>query len=221
MFKLYHYPICPLSRQVRVILKELGVPFELQKEEYWQRRSAFLEINPAGEVPVVVADSINIVGIYPIIEYLNEQFPSSGFMTHDLYGKCEVRRMLSWANEKFYRETTKVIIDEKIMKLFCSGQPPRMDYIRIAKANLAKHLNYFSKLLEAHSFIVGEHLTYADIAVSSQISVIDYFGEFNWDTYPLLRNWYAIMKSRPSFRPVLQEIIPGYEPSVTYADLDF
>ena len=35
------------------------------------------------------------------------------------------------------------------------------------------------------------------------------------------KHWYARVKSRPSFRPLLMEMHAGIAPSKTYADLDF
>lgn len=222
MRKLYHYPVCPLSRQVRVFLKEIDVPFTMIKEDYWQRDQIFLSLSPAGSLPVLQEESeLIIAGIYPIIEYLNEKYPNVNFMVEDLDVKCEIRRLLSWFNEKFYREVTKIIIDEKIVRPSCQLEGPRTTFLRAAKNNLAHHLSYMSALLESRSFIAANSLSCADIAASCHISVLDYFGEINWDKWLVVKHWYAIIKSRPSFRALLQDHIPGFPPPACYVDLDF
>ncbi|MDR0773859.1 MAG: glutathione S-transferase family protein [Rickettsia sp.] len=222
MRKLYHHPICPLSRQVRVYLKELDVQFTMVKEDYWLRDKEFLSLNQAGATPVLQeASTLIIAGIYPITEYLHEKYPNFNFIDEDIDIRCEIRRLLSWFNEKFYREVTKIIIDEKIVRSFCQLGGPRTDFLRAAKNNLSHHLSYMSNLFEKRSFIASNSLSCADIAAACHISVLDYFSEINWDKWLSIRHWYAIMKSRPSFRFLLHDQIPGFTPPTCYADLDF
>jgi len=222
MKKLYYYPICPLSRQVRVFFKELDVQFTMIKEDYWQRRKAFLIINPAGNIPVLEEPfGLVVAGIYPIIEYLNDKYPNFGFMDEDIDVKCEIRRLLNWFNDKFYHEVTKIIIDEKIIRLMLRLDGPRTNLLRAAKSNLSHHLHYLSTMLEKRSNVASNSLSCADIAASCHLSVVDYFGEINWDDWPYIKQWYAVLKSRPSFRSLLQDQIAGFPPPPTYSDLDF
>lgn len=222
MKRLYHYPICPLSRQIRVSLRELNISFTMIKEDYWQRSKDFLVINPAGTLPVLEEPfGLNVSGIYPIIEYLQEKYPSFNLMDEEVDNKVEIRRLLSWFNEKFYSEVTKILIDEKIIRLMLRAGGPKTEHIRIAKSNLIHHLNYMNSLLNRRGFIALDALSMADIAASAHISVVDYFGEINWDNWPQIHNWYSVLKSRPSFRPLLQDKIAGFNPPSNYSDLDF
>ena len=61
----------------------------------------------------------------------------------------------------------------------------------------------------------------ADLIAAAHLSVMDYFGEMPWASFPALKAWYAPIKSRPSFRPLLSDRFPGVAPPVHYADLDF
>ncbi|RYE06188.1 MAG: glutathione S-transferase family protein [Rickettsiaceae bacterium] len=222
MIKLYHYPLCPLSRQIRVILKELNVIFSIVKEDYWLNNKDFLKINPAGNLPVLTElSNHNISGIYPIMEYINDEYSELHLMKGNSIAKAEIRRLFYWFNDKFYTEVTNILIDEKIIRLISRIGSPRTEYIKIAKNNLSIHLNYLSNLLQTRGMLSGESLTIADIAAACQISVIDYFGEINWNNWPQVQLWYSTIKSRPSFRPILQDHIPGFTPSTVYADLDF
>ncbi|MFV9991879.1 MAG: glutathione S-transferase N-terminal domain-containing protein, partial [Candidatus Midichloria sp.] len=58
---LYHYPLCPFSRKVRIILKEKGVQFELILEKYWERKKSFLSLNPSGSTPLLLNKENNKV----------------------------------------------------------------------------------------------------------------------------------------------------------------
>jgi glutathione S-transferase len=221
MIKFFHYPICPISRQIRVYLKELNLEADIIKESYWERRVEFLKLNPASTVPIIVFDKEAIIGYYAITEFFKENFDNFYLMPKISQEKNLVRQEIYWFNEKFYREVSKIILEEKMIRLLKRIGGPRSEYIRAAKTNLLHHLKYITSSLEAHSYIISEHLTCADIVAASHISTIDYFSEMNWDNFPLIKNWYSIIKSRPSFRTILQDNIAGFTPQKDYANLDF
>ncbi len=52
MRTLYHLPLDPGCRIIRIMLGEKRLEFNLKTEAVWDRRQGFLELNPAGEVPV-------------------------------------------------------------------------------------------------------------------------------------------------------------------------
>ena len=47
MFTLFHHPFCPHSRFIRLALGELSLELRLVEERVWERREAFLLLNPA------------------------------------------------------------------------------------------------------------------------------------------------------------------------------
>src|ERR1700758_5113615 len=73
MFTLFHHPLCPHSRFVRLVLGEYGLDLRLVEERAWERREAFLALNPAGTTPLLVAEGGPAVpGASIIAEYLDE-----------------------------------------------------------------------------------------------------------------------------------------------------
>ena len=222
MRKLYHHPSCPLSRQARFILAELKLDCEYIVEEYWLRKEELLKINPSGEVPILVEESgTTICGIYPLIEYFSEKYSAVDLMPETIEDKSEVRRMLSWFNDKFYKEVSNYILEEKLIRPKTSNEAPRTSILRAAKINLKYQLRYLTYLIEQRGFFAMDKFSFADIAAASHISVLDYFNEIFWDQYPALKEWYLIVKSKPSFRPILIDIIKGIKASNQYNLLDF
>ena len=57
MIKLYHFPLCPFSRRIRLLLSESNLDFELLYEIPWDRRPEFLALNPAGTLPVIIDEN--------------------------------------------------------------------------------------------------------------------------------------------------------------------
>lgn len=222
MFTLYHHPICPFSRQIRVYLKELETDFTIIKEDYWSKNPEYLKINPSGIVPgLIVKDQVSISGIYPVIEYFVDSLENFFFMPKNAATRGQIREYLSWFNEKFYREVTKVIINEKMIRLMKRAGPPRSEYLKIAKKNLKEHLHYLESLLKKSNYLVNDQISCADIAASCQVSVLDFFGEIDWERFPDLKNWYSILKSRPGFKSILQDAVPGFNPPEYYHKIDF
>jgi glutathione S-transferase len=223
MITLHHHPICPLSRQIRVFLKELGAEFTMIKQDYWSRRKEFIEISPFGNLPVIRIDKDNLTlfGNYSIMEYLVESFENFFLMPKSITDRALIRKDISWFNEKFYREVSKILIDEKMIRLLMRVGQPRSAFIQAAKRNLNQHLTLLSNNLEKNSYISIENISCSDIVGASHISIIDYFGEINWNKWPLIKDWYSIIKSRPSFQAILQDRISGFLPPSYYSDLDF
>ena len=52
MLTIYHLWLSPPCRLVRLVCEEKGLDYQLNAEKTWERREAFLKMNPAGEVPV-------------------------------------------------------------------------------------------------------------------------------------------------------------------------
>ena len=74
---------------------------------------------------------------------------------------------------------------------------------------------------QTRNFLAGDRLTYADLAAAANLSAIDYLGDVPWHEDEAAKAWYARVKSRPSFRPLLSEWLAGVPASRTYVDLDF
>jgi glutathione S-transferase len=230
MLSLYHHPFCPHSRFVRLALAEYGVEPTLIEERPWERRRDFLRLSPEGETPVLVAARAPCVpGADVITEFLEEihdcEAGETRLMPSDPLARVEVRRLTNWFNGKFFGEVSKWLVTEKIYKRFRSagqgGGAPDMESVRAARANVRYHLHYIGRLIGARNWLAGDSLSYADLAAAAHLSCVDYLGDAAWEENETAKHWYAKVKSRPSFRPLLAERLVGMPPSPTYADLDF
>lgn len=222
MRTLYHLWLSAPSRQIRIALAEKGLEFELKVERVWDRREAFLGLNPAGTVPVLVEEEgAVVVGRYAIAEYLEEVHPARSLLGKAPLDRAEVRRLLAWFDEKFAHEVTDNLVEEKVMKRFMGMGQPNSAAIRAGYANVHYHLEYVGYLAERRKYLAGDHFSFADIAAAAHLSCLDYIGDVPWEEHPRAKDWYVRIKSRPSFRPLLQDHIPGAPPPKHYADLDF
>jgi glutathione S-transferase len=219
---LYHLWLSPFCRKVRVMLTEKGLDFELKTENLWQRRPEFLALNPACDVPVLVeADGRAIADSAAICEYIEETCPTPPLIPGTAAERAEVRRLIAWFDVKFNREVSECLVGEKIMKRFLRLGQPDSRAIRAGKANVHTHLDYISWLIERRNWLAGPNFSLADIAAAAHLSALDYIAEVPWDEHEEAKQWYARIKSRPSFRAILADHLPGEPPPKHYADLDF
>ena len=219
---LYHMWLSPACRKVRLVLGEKELEFETRVEKVWERRDEFLELNPASEVPVLVEPGGTVVAdSAAICEYLDEVYPDRPIIGFDPPSRAETRRLVAWFDLKFDREVSRHIIGEKLMKRFMAMGQPDSEAIRAGLHNIHYHLEYIGWLTERRTWLAGDDFSLADMAAAAHLSCLDYMDDVPWDQHTGAREWYARVKSRPSFRSLLADHIPGLPPPRHYADLDF
>lgn len=222
MRKLFHIWLSPECRKIRLMLATKELDFEMRIEKVWERRPEFLAINPAGTVPVLVEpDGAVLSGHTAISEFIDEVYPDPPLIGGEPAARAEVRRLVEWFDGKFGREVTANLVDEKIMKRFLALGQPNSAAIRAGQVNIHHHLDYIGWLCERRKWLAGDVFSLADIAGAAHLSAVDYLGDVPWDDHQAARDWYARVKSRPAFRPLLADAIPGCPPPKHYADLDF
>ena len=187
---LYHTPLSPACRKIRLMLLEKELDFELKEESVWERRPAFFAMNPAGEVPVLEVDNGAILcGGYSIAEYLEEQFPEVQFFGSTIIERAEVRRLVDWFDQKFEREVGANILFEKVFKRLHGYGEPSSEAIRAGKRNLRYHLDYISYVLGDRNWLAGDYMTLADVTAAAHLSCLDYLGDVLWEGHELVKDW--------------------------------
>ena len=222
MRTLYHLWLSPFCRKVRIVLAEKKLEVEMQVEPVWERRQPFLTLNPAGKVPVLVEPEGTILSdSMAITEFLDEVYPDPPLIGGTPEERAEIRRLVAWFDHKFNAEVTANLVGEKIMNRFLGLGEPDSRAIRAGHANIRTHLDYIAFLIQRRNWLAGDRMTLADIAAAAHLSCVDYIGDVPWEKHEDAKNWYARVKSRPSFRTILADHIPGLAPPKAYADLDF
>jgi glutathione S-transferase len=221
MLKLLHFPLCPFSRKVRLALAEKELKVDAKAIEPWLCREDLKIGNPAAEVPILEDGSRIIVDSGVIVEYLEETQRGRSLLGKDAGQRAEIRRLIAWFDKKFVREVTDLIWREKLIKRLRDKATPDSAAVRRGLANIHEHLDYIGYLFDQNHWLGGDELTLADLAAAAHLSVLDYMGDVPWEKHPAAKLWYAKIKSRPSFRPLLADRLPSIRPVSHYEDLDF
>jgi glutathione S-transferase len=95
-----------------------------------------------------------------------------------------------------------------------------MQVIRAGRDALRAVLAVLGAQAEKNGYLACKECSLGDLAVAAHLSALDYFGEVPWGEFPAMAEWYMRMKSRPAFRTLLSDRVPGQPPVAHYADLD-
>ena len=221
MARLYHVPLSPFCRKIRLSLAEKKIEVELVEERYWEADPDFLRRNPAGKVPILRIDDMILSESAAICEYIEEKYPTPSLMPRDPEGRFEVRRLVSWFDDKFHHEVTSNLLYERVnRKLTKTGYPDSKNVKAGAKA-IKYHLDYMTWLLDRRRWLAGDVMTLADFAAAAHLSSLDYISDVDWNRSAVVKDWYAKIKSRPAFRSLLADNVSGFIPAAHYSDLDF
>lgn len=221
MARLFHVPLSPFCRKVRLCLAEKKIEVELVEERYWEQDPEFLRRNPAGKVPVLRIDNRLLAESTPICEYLNETRPDPSLLPSDPESRYEVRRLVAWFDDKFHNEVTSKLLYERVNKKLTKQGYPDSNNVKSGAKAIKYHLDYMTWLLDQRRWLAGDQMTLADFAAAAHLSSLDYICDVDWNRSAVLKDWYAKIKSRPAFRSILADQVPGFPPPPHYANLDF
>ncbi len=217
MRRLHHFPLSPFCRKVRLVLAEKKLVFESITERPWERR---IELCALPEF-VETGGELMTDG-RAIAEYLEETYSPPALLPQDPVARAEVRSLVNRFDERMFAQVTSVILHERVLKRFeaLADRDPDQHALRSSFEALRDHLAFIGSRADEHGYLAGP-ISLADLTAAAHISCIDYFGDVPWQSFPSAREWYARIKSRPSFRLLLSDNLPGFAPAPHYANLDF
>ncbi len=221
MNRLFHMPLSPFCRKVRLTLAEKKIEVELIEERYWEQAPEFLRRNPAGKVPVMKLDGRTMSESQAICEYLEEVYPTPPLMPKAAEDRYEVRRLIAWFDDKFHHEVSSKLLGERVHKKVMGLGYPDSKNVKTGSHRIKYHLDYMGWLLDQRRWLAGDVMTLADFAAAAHLSCLDYISDVDWNRSAVVKDWYAKIKSRPSFRSLLADQVPGFLPAPHYANLDF
>lgn len=227
MRTLFHMPLDPASRLVRIMLAEKGLPAQLVEKRPWDDEDgALAAVNPALTIPVLMDEpptggDVAVCPVNAIVEYLEDAYPNEALLPSTSAARAETRRLTYWFTEKFDAEVSDNTLRERINRRLMRRGQPDYERLKIGADCLVWHLDYAQWLLDQRHWFAGERYTVADIAAASQLSCLDYLDLVPWEKFPAVKDWYARIKSRPSLRPIMRDRMDGVPPPPHYDNPDF
>ncbi|HEY6578506.1 MAG TPA: glutathione S-transferase family protein [Rhizomicrobium sp.] len=168
-------------------------------------------------------DGTRCQGLWAIVDHLEGAYPERPLAPEDAEARAESLRLLDWAMGTFHETVTKRIVYERASQRYTGAtarRAPDMETVRVGRDALKSALAAIGAAAERHGCLAARDCTLGDFAVAAHLSALDYFGEVPWTEFPPAAEWYMRMKSRPCFRTLLADRVPGQPPVSRYADLD-
>jgi glutathione S-transferase len=214
MRRLTHVLMSPTCRLARLVLGEKRLACDLHGAA-----------DSMAHLPILVdLDGTTIVGLWAILDRLENEHAEHPLLPEDDSDRAEALRLVDWAMTSFHDQVTRRIVFEKASQGQTGSlirRPPDMETVRHGREALRGALQTLGTTAETRGYLACRDVTLADLAVAAHLSAIDYYGEVPWTDYPAAAEWYMRMKSRPSFRSLLSDRVPGQPPALHYAELDF
>ncbi|HEX3755613.1 MAG TPA: glutathione S-transferase family protein [Rhizomicrobium sp.] len=214
MRRLIHLMLSPSCRLARLIVGEKRVSCDLVMAE-----------DARNPLPVFIdLDGVRAEGVLAIIDHLEGNYPDNPLAPAEDAARRDSLRWFDWAMGPFHEQVTQRIVYEKAGQRF-TGAPgrraPDMNVIRAGREELKLALAAIGRAAEARGNLAARECTLGDLSVAAHLSALDYFGEVPWSDFPAASEWYVRIKSRPSFRSLLADRVPGQPPVSHYAELDY
>jgi glutathione S-transferase len=214
MRRLIHLMLSPSCRLARLVVGEKRLPCD-----------PVLAEDARNPMPVFIdLDGTRAEGVWAIVDHMEANYPDHPLAPEDAAQRRECLRWLDWAMGPFHEQVTQRIVYEKAGQRFTGAafsRAPDMNTIRAGREELKLALSAIGRAVESNGYLAGRNCSLGDLAMAAHLSALDYFGEVAWADYANAAEWYVRMKSRPAFRSLLGDRVPGQPPVSHYADLDF
>ena len=225
MWQLYQFPLCPFSRKIQAcLMSEKNVAYDLgAREDPWSASDDIPQSQrcwPYSCATETRAKALRSQIAAPLRNILKRRWIRSPMINGTAAGRAEIRRLTALFDENFYADVTAPLLNERMKKRIVTKQPPDSRVLREAMRLSHGHLDYIDWLIDNRPWLAGSTMSMADLAAAAQISVADYLGGIDWKGHEQTRGWYAVFKSRPSFRPLLSERMDVIKPPDHYSKVD-
>ena len=205
MIILHH---CPQTRSMRTLwlLHELDVPFDVRTYPFNKtlRRPEFLELSPAGRVPALQIDDLQLFETGAITQYLCELYSPD-----DLGRSVGHKDRAEWLIWVHFAETISqhvAALTQQHVALYDDAMRSPI-VMRLEAARLGKCFDAIDTQLSDRSFLLGEEFTAADVSVGQAVSMGKYFHKL--DDHPQVADWFSRINARAAFQKSLPA--PGEE----------
>ncbi len=213
MRRLTHHLLSPPSRFARLVIAEKRLACDLSAPD-----------EQTVHLPVFVdLDGTRVQGLWAIVDHLEGTYPEHPLLPEEAGPRGEALRLLDWAMGPLHEGVIRRIVYEKASPRFTGAaiqRAPDMLVIRAGREALKPALAAIGAAGETHGCLATRECTLGDLAIAASLSALDYFGEVPWTEFPAAAEWYIRVKSRPAFRSLLADRIPGQPPMAHYAELD-
>lgn len=190
--KLYHNPLSPNVRRVRLTAAVLGLELEEKKLDFAKgehKNPEYLALNPNGAVPTLVDGDFVLTESRAIMQYLASKKPESGLLPRDEAARADVTRWQFWDAAHFSPQMGSLAFEKMLKGMMGLGEPDNAK-INDALSNFRRFGAVLDKRLNGKQYLVGNALTLADLTVASSLMYAKQ-TEAPLAEFPHLQSWFS------------------------------
>ncbi len=171
MLKLYTHPFSIVPWRVRIALHEKGLEYESVETNLYTREptSAFLDLNPFAQIPVLDDDGFVIAESMAMLEYLEEKYPDPILMPDDLQLRATARKLMCWGTD-YWPPAWKMWMAPRLPKEM--ADPWTDTSVSEGRRRIAMHLDVLEKQLANQEWLLAD-FTLADVCYAPFVLVLD------------------------------------------------
>ena len=191
--KLYHNPMSPNVRRVRLTAAVLGIELEEKKLDFAKgehKNPEYLALNPNGAVPTLVDGEFVLTESRAIMQYLASKKPESGLLPRDEAARADVTRWQFWDASHFSPHLAALAFERLIKGMMGLGDPDA-GKIQEALGNFRRFGAVLNQRLEGKQYVVGSALTSADLTLASSLDVRRSRRRFHSPRCRTLQAWFS------------------------------
>lgn len=206
MITLYQFSTSPFTEKVRRALNYKGISFDVHEVSRAKvPEGDYAEVSPTGKFPAITHGAEAVWDSTDIIQYLEVNFDGPSLIPSTPYDAAIAHAIEEWADESLYfyemtmrltwehnvdaamdefaatmpgvpKETLKPLIIDSVTKLVQAqgiGRKPREQIV----ADVERHMKALDDMLDGREWLVGDALSYADLAVIGQLNALLYAQE--------------------------------------------
>jgi len=200
MYTLYDYLPSGNGYKVRLLLTQLGIPFELIELDITQgetRTPEFLQKNPDGRIPVLALEpDVFLSQSNAILIYLSQDTP---FLPSD---RLLHARVMEWLFFEQYSHEPNIATSRFWIHTLKLAEERQAQLAQKHTAGMAA-LQVMEQHLRQHDFLVAARYTIADIALFAYTHVADE-GGFDLTQFPAIQSWIQRIQAQPQHIPITQ-----------------
>jgi glutathione S-transferase len=189
--KLYHNPLSPNVRRVRLAAAVLGIELEEKQLDFSKgehKSPEYVALNPNGAVPTLVDGDFVLTESRAIMQYLASKKPESGLLPKDEQGRADVTRWQFWDSSHFSPQLGTLGFEKVFKPMMGLGEPDPAK-IQDALTNFRRFAAVLEKRLQGKDYIVGNQLTIADLTLASSLMYAKQ-ADAPLAEFPNLQSWF-------------------------------
>lgn len=201
MYRLYDYLPSGNGYKARLVLKQLGIDYELTEVDIMSggsRTPEFLAMNPNGRIPVLEVPTRGYLPeSHAIIAFLAD---GSHLIPTDAFDRA---RMWHWLCFEQYHVEPNIGTVRFWVSILHKTRAELGEKLIEKKKNGYAALDVLEESLRGRQYLVGEAFSLADISLYAYVHVA-HEGGFDLAPYPNVRAWLDRVASRPGWTPITE-----------------